>query len=113
MVRIWEKLEQKIKQEYELAEGEWVQVDVSKRGKIHVTLVTDLDVTKENLKNLLEKEIEPYSQKYQIGFLDIYSVKQSVEFHLTKQSKKAAIVPGQTRSAPEVRTLWSKTRDCR
>ncbi len=108
MVRIWEKLEQKIKQEYELAEGEWVQVDVSKRGKIHVTLVTDLDVTKENLKNLLEKEIEPYSQKYQIGFLDIYSVKQSVEFHLTKQSKKSgycswsdAVSPGSQNSVEQ------------
>lgn len=101
MVRIWERLENKIIQQYELTENEWVQVDVSKRKKIHVTLVTDQYVSKESLKSLLEEEIKQSGQEYQIGFIDIYSVKQSEEVHLTKQQKKSgyyewadAVCPG-------------------
>ena len=35
MKKIWEELEQIIIEKYQISGQEWVQADVSKRGKIH------------------------------------------------------------------------------
>lgn len=88
MGRIWEELERKIQEAYQLTDPEWVQVDVSKRGKIHVTLVSDSDVKKADLRKLIQEELEQRQESYQIGFLDIYSVKRAEEFHIEKQRKR-------------------------
>lgn len=88
MGRIWEDLEAVIQNRYPLKENEWVQVIVSKRGKIHATVVTDSDIKREDLKKLLKKEIEKRNENYQIGFVNIYSVEQAEELHIEKIRKR-------------------------
>ena len=41
MKKIWEDLEQMIMERYHISGQEWVQVDLSARGKIHTTIVSD------------------------------------------------------------------------
>jgi MinD-like ATPase involved in chromosome partitioning or flagellar assembly len=88
MGRIWKDLEAVIQNRYQLKENEWVQVIVSKRGKIHVTVVTDSDIKRADLKKLLEKEVEKRDENYQIGFVNIYSVEQAEELHIEKIRKR-------------------------
>ena len=53
MGKIWEDLEQAIQKKYQLRENEWVQVSVSKRGKVHVTIVSDSDIKSADIRKLL------------------------------------------------------------
>ena len=58
MERIWENIEQIIQSKYQLKGDEWVQVSVSKRGKIHVTVVSDSNIKRTDIKKLLEEELD-------------------------------------------------------
>ena len=58
MGRIWEDLEQIIQDKYQMKQDEWVQVSVSKRGKIHVTVVSDSNIKITDIKELMEKWLE-------------------------------------------------------
>lgn len=84
MGRIWENIEQIIQSKYQLKEDEWVQVSVSKRGTIHVTVVSDSDIKRADIKNLLEEELVKRQDSYQIGFINIYSTEQAEELHIEK-----------------------------
>lgn len=88
MKKIWEVLEQKIQNKYHISDQEWVQVDVSNRGKIHTTIVTNSEVPKSEIRSIIEEELEKYGEKYTIGFIDIYSVEKAEEFNLEKIRKK-------------------------
>ena len=87
MGRIWENIEQIIQSKYQLKEDEWVQVSVSKRGTIHVTVVSDSDIKRADIKNLLEEELVKRQDSYQIGFINIYSTEQAEELHIEKIRK--------------------------
>lgn len=87
MERIWENIEQIIQSKYQLKGDEWVQVSVSKRGKIHVTVVSDSNIKRTDIKKLLEEELDKRSDSYQIGFINIYSTEQAEELHIEKIRK--------------------------
>ena len=87
MRAIWEELEEKIQKKYHLTEPEWVQVDVSSRGKIHVTAVTDGNVSKAELRGIVEAAIAETGESYQVGFIDAYSVEKAKELGVEKQVK--------------------------
>lgn len=89
MKKIWEVLESKIEKVYQLSEPEWVQVDVSNRGKIHVTIVTNQKITKDDVRGLIDDELRQSAEQYKIGFIDIYSFERAEEFHITKQESKS------------------------
>ena len=88
MGKIWEDLEQAIQKKYQLRENEWVQVSVSKRGKVHVTIVSDSDIKSADIRKLLEEEFEKRQDNYQIGFINIYSTEQAEELHIEKLRKR-------------------------
>lgn len=87
MERIWENIEQIIQSKYQLKGDEWVQVSVSKRGKIHVTVVSDSNIKRTDIKKLLEEKLDKRSDSYQIGFINIYSTEQAEELHIEKIRK--------------------------
>lgn len=87
MERIWENIEQIIQSKYQLKGDEWVQVSVSKRGKIHVTVVSDSNIKRTDIKKLLEEELDKRSDSDQIGFINIYSTEQAEELHIEKIRK--------------------------
>lgn len=87
MRAIWEELEDRIRERYHLIEPEWVQVDVSSRGKIHVTVVASGHVTKAEIRSIVEEAIDGAGDSYQMGFIDVYSVEQAKELGLEKQAK--------------------------
>lgn len=88
MGRIWEDLEKIIQSKYQLKEDEWVQASVSKRGKIHVTVVSDSDIKRIDLEKLLKEALEKKGDNYQIGFVNIYSTEQAEELHIEKLRKR-------------------------
>lgn len=90
MKKIWEVLESKIKEAYHLSEPEWVQVDVSNRGKVHATVVTDQKISKDDIRSLVEDELRQSKGQYKIGFIDIYTFERAEEFRITKQEPKSA-----------------------
>lgn len=79
MIGLKQQLESIIQQEYGLQEEEWVQVDISKRGKVHVTIVTEQQITTEEIKEIIKQEIDEINEGYTIGFVDIYSIEQAKE----------------------------------
>ena len=88
MGRIWEDLEQIIQDKYQMKQDEWVQVSVSKRGKIHVTVVSDSNIDRTDIKELMEKWLEKKQDSYQIGFINIYSTEQAEELRIEKLRKR-------------------------
>lgn len=88
MGRIWEDLEQIIQDKYQMKQDEWVQVSVSKRGKIHVTVVSDSNIKRADIKELMEKWLEKKQDSYQIGFINIYSTEQAEELRIEKLRKR-------------------------
>lgn len=95
MERIWENIEQIIQSKYQLKGDEWVQVSVSKRGKIHVTVVSDSNIKRTDIKKSLEEELDKKSDSDQIGFINIYSTEQAEELHIEKIRKMMTTYPGQ------------------
>ena len=89
MKKIWEELEQTIKEKYHISGQEWVQVDISSRGKIHTTIVSDSHISKSELRSLIEATIAEYQEEYRIGFIDIYSIEKAEEYRIEKTSKKS------------------------
>lgn len=89
MKKIWEELEQMITEQYHISGQEWVQIDVSPRGKIHTTIVSDSDISKEEIHNLISSKIMESQEEYSIGYIDIYSLEEATEYNITKISKKS------------------------
>ncbi len=88
--RIWQEIENKIEREYVSKENEWVQVDVSKRGKVHVMLVSDSEeATDEAVKQIVQEIIEQRQNEYRVGFVNIYTTEEAEKLTLSKQEKKA------------------------
>ena len=79
MIGLKQQLESIIQQEYGLQEEEWVQIDISKRGKVHVTIVTEQQITTEEIKEIIKRKIDEIHEGYTIGFVDIYSIEQAKE----------------------------------
>lgn len=57
---------------------------MSKRGKIHVTVVSDSNIKRTDIKKLLEEKLDKRSDSYQIGFINIYSTEQAEELHIER-----------------------------
>lgn len=89
MKKIWEILEKSIQDKYGIIMPEWVQVTVSRRGKIHITVVSDQKIFRQDIQELVNQEIKVYSDRYQTGFINIYSVAQAEELRLEKIRKKS------------------------
>ena len=93
MKKIWEELEQIIIEKYQISGQEWVQADVSKRGKIHITIVSDNAIPKAEVRSLIEASIanyqEAYQEEYQIGFIDIFTIERAKEYNIVKTEKKS------------------------
>ena len=89
MKKIWEELEQIIKEKYQISGQEWVQVDVSSRGKIHTTIVSDNNIPKSEIRSLIEAQIAVSQEEYHIGFIDIFSIEKASEYKIEKKIKKS------------------------
>lgn len=91
--RIWQEVEARIEREYITKEDEWVQVDVSKRGKVHVMLVSDNEkATDEAVKQIVQELIEKKKDEYRVGFINIYTTIEAEKLMLSKQEKKADVI---------------------
>ena len=89
MKKIWEDLEQMIMERYHISGQEWVQVDLSARGKIHTTIVSDSHISKEEIQHLVSSKINESQEEYSIGYIDIYSIEKAAEYNITKTAKKS------------------------
>lgn len=87
MVKLWMRLEEKLKNTYDIKEPEWVQVDVTKSDKIHVLIVSDKKIEKEEVKNVILESIDEEAENYTIGFIDIYSIDMAEEYNLSKKPR--------------------------
>lgn len=83
MKKLWSKLENILKEKYGLADPEWVQVDISRNLKIHVTIVTDQELTKESVRETIAEVLESEEGAYTLGFVNIYSVHTAEELMLS------------------------------
>lgn len=79
MEKLWASLERKIEERFQIADPEWVQVEISKNSKIHVTIVADHRIEKDDVRNLIQKEMKEQREVYTIGFVDIYSLDEAEE----------------------------------
>lgn len=86
MEKLWSLLQKKIEMAYGIAEPEWVQVEVSRRGKIHVTIVSDKKFSKEDICDLIRDELKQYSG-YSVGFINIYPLQLAAELNIEKKTK--------------------------
>lgn len=89
MKKIWEELEQTMKEIYHISAPEWVQVHVSNRGKIHTTIVSDKAISKQEIRTLIATKIAEYQEQYHIGFIDIYSTENAKEYQIEKIPRKS------------------------
>lgn len=87
MAKLWKSIENRIQERFHISEPEWVQVDVSKRGKIHVTVVSDQYISKGDVREIIADEIQYSGQEYYIGFINVYSVERAAEMALKKTHK--------------------------
>ena len=53
-----------------------------------MTVVSDSNIKRADIKNLLEEELEKRQDSYQIGFVNIYSTEQAEELHIEKVRKR-------------------------
>lgn len=91
MKKLWMLLEEEIKQQYQISDPEWVQVEISKNSKIHVTIVSDQKIKKDDIRNLIRNEIERQNELYTVGFIDIYSVEEARELDIVKVNKNSKV----------------------
>ena len=90
MERLWSLIQKKIETTYGISDPEWVQVEVSRKGKIHVTIVSDKELSKEDVRSLIKEELSHQTEEYRVGFINIYSTQLAGELNIqkTKKSKK-------------------------
>ena len=89
MKKIWEELEQTIKETYHISDPEWVQVHISNRGKIHTTIVSDKTIPKQEIRTLIASKTAEHQEQYHIGFIDIYTTENAKEYQIEKISRKS------------------------
>lgn len=88
MDKLWMILEREIQKKYELSEQEWVQIEISKRNKVHCTIVSDKQITRDDVKTLLQKELNGQREHYTVGFINLYTIEQAEQFHISKEEKR-------------------------
>lgn len=79
MIGLKQQLESTIQKQYALQGEEWVQIDISKRGKVHATIVTEQQISTEAVKEIIKKIIDEANEGYTVGFVDIYDIEQAKE----------------------------------
>lgn len=89
MEKFWSLLEREIEQKFGLdRENEWVQVHISPRGKVHVTIVSDQNIKAEVVKQIVQNQILESKELYRVGFINIYTNAQAQELAIVKREKK-------------------------
>lgn len=91
MRRLWSLLQEKIENTYGIFEPEWVRVEVSRKGKIHVTIVSDQKLLKEDIRSLIQEELNQQSEEYRVGFINIYTTQMATELNIEKTTKNRRI----------------------
>lgn len=87
MERLWSLIQKKIETTYGISDPEWVQVEVSRKGKIHVTIVSDKELSKEDVRSLIKEELSHQTEEYRVGFINIYSTQLAGELNIQKTKK--------------------------
>ncbi len=89
MEKFWSLLEREIGQRFGFdRENEWVQVHISPRGKVHVTIVSDQNIEVEVIKQIIQNQILESKERYRVGFINIYTKAQAQELAIEKREKK-------------------------
>lgn len=89
MNKLWKRIEQDIQEKYSLdSEREWVEVNISPKGKIHVTIVSDKEIDRFTIEEMIHDKIKLERELYRIGFINIYTIHQAEELCLEKKKKK-------------------------
>lgn len=89
MEKFWRLLEQSIEKNLDLRDvNEWVQVDISPKGKVHVTIVSDKKIEKEVVRQIIENKILESREMYRVGFINVYTQNQAQDLAIEKQTKK-------------------------
>lgn len=84
-------LETKIQNKYKVKEPGWVYVDITRNRKIHVTIVTENEIIKDELRSFIKKEIEMEDEEYMIGFINIYTPEKADMLEVSKPEKSDKI----------------------
>ena len=87
MEKLWVLLEKKIMERFQITAPDWVQVEISKNSKIHVTIVSDHTIEKEDVRSVILDEIKTQNEAYTVGFIDIYSMEEAEELSIEKTKK--------------------------
>ena len=89
MIQLWRSLERKLEERYNIRHPEWVQVNISRHGKIHVTLVaSQKDITEEDIRYFIYGQIADYPEDdYKVGFIRIYPCAEAGRLEIKKQKR--------------------------
>lgn len=89
--KLRKSLETEIQKEYKIKSPDWVYVDVTRNRKIHVTMVTDNQIIRDDLRAFLMKKIKTEDEEYMIGFINIYTQAKAQMLEIGKPEKSDKI----------------------